>query len=474
MAFISSPRCQHRPASSKHRQPHIKDVSRFEERAERIPGHRRGAPACGTIACVIRRHRTGSPWGNPDFVKLWAGKTVSELGSGIGGMALPLVAVLTLHAGPAQLGLLGAFSAAPALLVGLPAGAWIDRVRRRPVLIAADLGRAAILVTVPLAAALSALQMAQVYLVAAAAGVLTLFFAIADRSYLPSLVAREDLVAGNSALGMGGSLAEIGGPALGGVLVGAIGAANAVLCDVASFLISASCLAGIRAREPEPSRGEGRRTGPDAASGGATVRAEIGEGLRLVLGDPVLRALAASVACFELFGTCIGSLYNLFVIRDLGLSPAVLGLLVSTGGIGALLGALLAGPLSRRLGLGRLVSVALLVTLPTGLLIPFAGGSHLLAVAMLLVSQVLGDIAIAIYLIGSASIGQMTIPEALLGRASAGMQVLTRAAGLIGALLAGTLGTAIGVRATLLVGVLGVAASASWLVLSPLPRLRNG
>jgi MFS family permease len=415
-----------------------------------------------------RRYRARGLWANPDFAKLWAGKTISELGSGIGGTALPLVAVITLHATPAQMGLLGAIGAAPALLVGLPAGVWVDRIRRRPVLIAADLGRAAILATVPLAAVLGVMHIAQLYLVAATAGMLTVFFSIADRSYLPALVAREDLIEGNGALGVGGSLAEIGGPSLGGVLVGAIGAANAVLCDVASFLISASCLGGIRAREPAPVRLEAR------GHPYATMRREIGEGLRLVFGDPVLRALAASAATFELFGSFIGTLYGLFVVRDLGLSPAVLGLLVGAGGGGALLGALLAGRLSRRLGLGRLVSVALLLTLPTGLLLPLAGGTPVVAVTMLLANQVLGDIAVAIYLIGATSIQQLTIPEALLGRASAGAQVLTRGAGMSGALLAGTLGTAIGVRATLLIGVLGVAASAGWLVASPVRRLLEG
>lgn len=401
-------------------------------------------------------------WRNADFRRLWAGKTISELGSGIGGTALPLTAVLVLSATPAQMGALAALGAAPVLLVGLPAGVWVDRLRRRPILIAADLGRALLLATVPLAAALGALHMVHLYVVAALTGALTVLFQVADQSFLPTVVAREALVDANSKLGISGSLAEIGGPSLGGVLVQVLSAPTAILCDVVSFVASALCIGGIRAPESPPIPAAERQD----------LREDIAEGLRVVLGNPMLRALAVSSATFTFFGTFIGALYNLFVIRELGLSPAVLGALIGAGGIGALMGAALIGPITRRLGIGPVVSSALLVAGPLGLLIPLAGGPKPLAATMLLANQLLADIAIAVYLIGEISLRQSLIPERYLGRANASMQVLSQSSAPVGALIAGALGGAIGIRPTLLIGVVGVAASSAWLLASPVRRLR--
>jgi len=246
-------------------------------------------------------------WRHPDFLKLWAGKTVAELGAGIGGTALPLVGVLALGATAAQMGLLAAVAEAPVLLVALPAGVWVDRLPRRPLMIAADLGRAALLATVPLAAALGVLHMAQLYLVAALAGVLTVLFGIADQSLLPVILPSERLLEGNSKLGISGSVAEIGGPSMGGLLVGAIGAPATVLCQALTYLASASSLALIRT--PELRRPPGDRHPLQ----------EIGDGLRVVFEQPVLRLLAAGSATFTVFGSFIGTLYSLFVVRELGL-----------------------------------------------------------------------------------------------------------------------------------------------------------
>ncbi len=411
----------------------------------------------------MRRPDRAGLWRNADFVRLWIGKTVSELGSGLGGTALPLTALLALSATPAQMGALAAIGTAPVLLVGLPAGAWVDRLRRRPILIAADLGRALVLASVPLAAALGALHMAQLYVVAGLVGSLTVFFQVADQSFLPSVVDREDLVEGNSKLGVSGSLAEIGGPSLGGVLVQAIGAPATILCDVASFLASAVCIGGITASDPPLVPTAERQQ----------IRQDIVEGLQLVLRQPMLRALAASSATFTFFGTFIGALYSLFVIRGLGLSPAVLGVLIGAGGIGALAGATLVGPITRRFGIGPMVSVALLIAGPIGLIIPFAGGPAPLAAGLLLVNQILGDVAISAYLIGQVSLRQSLIPTHYLGRANASMQVLTQGSAPIGALIAGALGGAIGIRPTLLIGVLGITASSGWLLASPVYRLRE-
>src|SRR5205823_6920973 len=235
------------------------------------------------------QYRTGL-WKNPDFVKLWLGQTVSHFGSGITGIALPLTAVLILAATPIQMGILGALDGVSVLVIGLVAGVWVDRVRRRPLLIATDLGRAFILGTIPLAALLGVLRIGQLYVVAALAGMLTVLFNVANPAFLPSLIPQESLVEGNSKLGMSDSLAEIGGPAVAGPLVQLISAPFALLFDALSFLFSACSLGLIRTPEPPPRAGEQRES----------LWSDLVEGLRIVLKNPLLRALAASAGIFSL------------------------------------------------------------------------------------------------------------------------------------------------------------------------------
>lgn len=271
-------------------------------------------------------------WRHPDFLKLWAGQTISLCGSQITLVALPLVAVLTLHASPAQMGLLRAFQTAPALLIGLFAGAWVDRVRRRPLLVGADLGRAALLGLIPLAAALGALRMPTLYAVGFAIGVLTLCFDVAYFSFLPSLVRRDQLVEGNSKLEVSFSVASIGGPGLAGALVQLVSAPLAILLDAASFLLSALALALIR-RDEAPAPRAGRRP----------IRREIGEGLRAVGGDPILLALAALPATINLVNGLTVTVSFLYLTGKLGFTPAVIGGVLTATGPGFLLGAILAG-----------------------------------------------------------------------------------------------------------------------------------
>jgi MFS family permease len=399
-------------------------------------------------------------WRSRAFVLYWAGQTVSQLGSGIGGTALPLTALLVLQATPVQMGLLTAMGAVPVLVLGLPAGVWVDRVRRRRILIAADLGRALLLASVPLAAALGSLRLGQLYLVAALVSLCTICFTIADESFLPSLVSREDLVKANSALGASDSLAEIGGSALGGVLVQAISAPRAVLIDALSFLSSAICLARMRVTEPAP---------PAVCR---HVWHELREGLRLVLGDPLLRALAGSSGTFYFFGSFFGALYGLYAVRVLGFSPALLGLTIAVGGIGALVGALWAPRLVRRAGLGPVLSGSLLLAGAIQLPVPLATGPFVCVVALLMAAQFCGDVAIAVYLINEVSLRQALVTDRLRGRANACMQYLTTGVAPLGALLAGALGETLGVRQTLLIAVLGIMGASSWLFTSPLRRLR--
>lgn len=395
-------------------------------------------------------------WKNSDFVKLWLGRAVSNFGSGITGIALPLTAVLVLAATPAQLGILGALDGVSVLVIGLLVGVWVDRVRRRPLLIATDLGRAFVLSTIPLAALFGVLGIGQLYIAAALAGMLTVIFNVASPSFVPSLIPQESLVEGNSKLGMSDSLAEIGGPAVAGPLVQLISAPFAILFDALSFLFSACCLGLIHTPEPPPIAQKQRKS----------LWYDLVEGLRLVLKNPLLRVLAGSAGIFNLFGNFVGTLYALYIIRQLGAPPIFLGFLVATGGASALVGALLAERVVRRFGLGMTVGLGLFMYGITGLLIPLAGGSVALALSLLFVSQLIGDASVSIYLIAELSLRQSLVQATMLGRTNAGMQFLSQGVAPVGALLAGILGGMIGLRLTILIGVLGVILAGAWLLLS--------
>ena len=408
----------------------------------------------------MQQNRTGL-WKSPDFVKLWLGQTVSYFGSGITGIALPLTAVLILAATPVQMGILGALDGVSVLVIGLLAGVWVDRVRRRPLLIATDLGRAFILSTIPLAALLGVLAIWQLYIVAALAGMLTVIFNVASSAYLPSLIPQELLVEGNSKLGMSDALAEIGGPAVAGPLVQLLSAPFAIVFDALSFLFSACCLGFIRMPEPHPTTLEQNKS----------IWSDLIEGLRLVLKNPLLRSLAASASIFSLFGNFVGALYALYVIRQIGAPPIFLGLLVAAGGLSALLGAIMAERVIHRFGLGKTVGIGLFMYGVTGLLIPLAGGSVTFALILLFLSQLLGDVSVSIYFISDISLRQSLVPSNLLGRTNASMQFLSQGVAPLGALLAGILGGMIGLRFTIFIGVLGVMLAGTLLLLSPVRKV---
>ncbi len=405
-------------------------------------------------------------WHSADFVKLWVGKTVSTFGSHISGTAMPLAALLLLGAGPAQMGILTALGAAPVLLVGLLAGVWVDRLPRRPILIAADLGRAALLLSIPLAFALHRLTLGQLYIVVLLAGVLTVFADVGAQAFLPSVVLSERLVEGNSKLGVGDSVAEIGGPSVAGLLVQWISAPFAIVFDALSFLVSAASLQLIRA--PIKASGE-----EEPRENSENMWREAAEGLRLILGHPVLRALAASLGTFEFFGYFIGTLYVLFAILTLHLPPAAVGTLVGLGGISALAGSLVAERVVRRFGIGRVLIGSLVCYGLLGALMPLAGGPQWVAYACMAAPQLLGDAFIAVHFIAQTSLRQSLIPDRLLGRATASMHVLERGVGPLGALVAGLLATFISPRLTIAIGVAGIVLAGGWLVFSPVRTVRD-
>jgi MFS family permease len=309
------------------------------------------------------RQRLDGLWRQPDFLKLWAGQTVSLFGSQVTTLALPLTAVLVLRATPVQMGILGAAQFLPYLLLTLFAGVWVDRRRRRPMLIVADLGRAGLVGLIPLLALLGWLRMDALYGIALLLGVLTVLFDLAYQSYLPALVQRTHLIEGNSKLQVSASVAEIGGPGLAGLLVQVITAQGAVLVDAGSFLVSVLSLTLIHKPEPAPVAPPTRQN----------VRRELAEGLRLTFGNRYLRALAGEAATSNGFGEAITTLFVLYAVRQLGIGPERLGLILATGSIGALVGSATAGTLGRRFGVGpTIVGSMLLACLPL-LVVPLAG-----------------------------------------------------------------------------------------------------
>ena len=408
------------------------------------------------------RWRFQGLWNDSNFTKLWSSHTISNIGNGITGIALPLTAILVLSASPVQIGILSALDGIAVLLFGLIAGVLVDRIRRRSILIVTDIGRALLLTSIPVAALSGMLHIAQLYVVAALVSILTVFFNAADVSFLPELVQPEKLVEANSKLGISDSLSEIIGPSLAGLLVQLVSAPLAIIFDVFSFLASAFFVAHITRAKPF-------HVLPNAQN---NLWHESIAGLGFIWKEPRLRAMAISAGLFNFTGMFIGTLYALYVVRNLHVAPAVYGVLIATGGVSTLIGAFFAERVIQRLGIGLTIGSSLFLYGLVGLLIPLAHGSVSIVVILLLTSQLIGDVAISIHLIAEVSLRQMLVPEHLMGRVNAGIQTLTRGAMPLSALLAGFLATSIGIRLTLLIGVVGVMVAGLWLLCSPVGNIR--
>jgi MFS family permease len=409
----------------------------------------------------MRPHLTGL-WRHPDFLKLWAGQTVSAFGSVVGGTALQFAAILSLHASPVDMALLGAANLAPAILTGLVAGAWIDRLRRRPLMIAADLGRAALLGTIPLAAVLGIFRIQQLFVVAFLTGLLALVFDVSYQSYLPTLVSRESLVEGNSKVSATGSISEVSGFGLAGWLVQLFSAPITILIDAASFVVSALSIWAIGATEPRPVPLGERQS----------LRVEISEGVRIVLGHPILRALAVSSAIQKVSHGMIGPLYLLYVNQELGFEPGVMGTIFGIGGITSLLGATFAARLTRRFGFGPVMIYTLIVASLSVMVVGLAHGVTLFSVVLLVVGQLFPDPAWTIYEINNVSIRQTVTSNRFLGRVNASTQFANLGMALVGTFFGGLVGQLIGVRITLVLGAGIVLVAAIWLAFTPVRKLK--
>ena len=403
---------------------------------------------------------TRSLWRHADFMKLWGAETASQLGTQVSLLALPLLAISVLHATTFQVGALAAVETAPFLLVGLPAGAIVDRLRRRPVLIAGDLGRAALLLSIPIAHHFDQLTMAQLYVVGFLTGVLTVFFDVAYQSYLPALVERDQLVDGNGKLEISRSGAQIAGPGIGGVLIEWLTAPVAVFVDAVSFAASGLAIGAIRRDEPRIER----------PAEHTPLRTEIVEGLRYVLGHPLLRSIAGSTATFNLFGSMMGAVLVVYMVRVLEFRPGVIGLILTVGNLGFLLGALLAAPAAKRFGLGPTIVAS--SALGAGeLLVPLATGRA--AAAYIIAAMVVIGIGVPVYNINQVSLRQAITPDRLQGRMNATMRFMVWGTMPIGALVGGALGSAIGLRPTLWVAAIGVSLAFLWVFFSPVRSLRD-
>jgi len=406
----------------------------------------------GTQSTTLWRHR--------NFMLLWSGQTVSEMGSAVTQLALPLTAVVVLKASTFQVGLLMSAATAAFALIALPAGAIVDRRAKKSLMIWCDAARMVIIGSVPLAAALGVLTMGQLYAVAITAGVCTVFFDVSYQSYLPVLVNAEHLIDGNGKLGATQAFAQVTGPGLGGGLVGLVGAAGAMTADAISYLVSVVTLAAITTREIKPRR--------DAQK---SLRKEIAEGLTFVLRHPILRKIVACTGTANLFGGMAVALEIIFLVRVLHVRPAGTGLLIAVASLGGVVGGVLSVRLTRAIGSARIIWFSMLVFGLPQLLVPLAEPGW--RVAAFVVGMTAFAFAAVLYNVAQLSYRQAICPPELLGRMNAAVRWVVWGTLPLGGLLGGTLGAALGVRTTLWIAFAGSWAAGFWVFFSPLRRMRD-
>jgi MFS family permease len=407
------------------------------------------------------KRRTGGLFWLRDFRLLWIGQTTSKLGSSVTSVALPLVAVATLDASTFQVALLSAAAWLPWLLIGLPVGAWVDRLPRRPVMLACDLAALLLFLSVPVAAWLGRLTYGHLLAIALGAGTASVFFQTAYQVYLPSLLNRDEVAEGNAKVQATEAAAQVGGPGVAGLITQFAGAVNALLVDVASFLASALCLLSIRFRESRPKRGRQD----------SSLRQDIGEGIRFVTRDPYLRVLTVFGAVSNIGLIGYQAILVVFLVREVGVSPGVVGGLTATTSLGALLGASSATAVARRFGSARSLVAAELGVAPFGLLIPLTTPGAGLALMVAGGFVIAAGVAVGNVLKGSFR--QTYTPHGLLGRVTVSMQLVNYGTIPLGALLGGALGTALGVRPAMWIIMSGLALTGLILLVGPLHEHRE-
>jgi len=406
---------------------------------------------------------SGSAGGDRDFRLYWIGLAINSLGSQVSLLALPLIAVVLLNADANQMGILTAVGYVPFILVGLQAGVWVDRMRRRPLLIWSNLLSAGLLLTIPLAAVLDYLRIEHLYVLALLIGGIHVVSDVAEQSFLPSLVERSRLQAANARLSGSDSVAQIIGPSVAGVLIQVLTAPIAILLDAVSFVVSALLLSGMRTAEPPPLPDEERRN----------TRGLIMEGLRHVTSHRLLRPIFSCGAMHNFSRRMIEALFILYAVDQLGFDPIALGIVFAAGGPASLLGAVIAVPLARRIGLGPTIAWMQVLTGIACLAAPLASGPEWMTIGLLALGQALLGIARPVFNIAQLSLRQAITPERLQGRVNATMRFIMWGVTPFGALAGGLLGASIGLRQTLFVAAIGVLAAAIWIVRSPVIALRE-
>lgn len=400
-------------------------------------------------------------WRHRDFLLLWLGQSVSRLGDQFTGLAIPVIAVFVLGAGPLENGLLGFSVTLPFLLFGLLVGVWVDRRQRRSVLILSDLGRGLMIAAIAVLGIAGLLQMAYLYVFSFFIGVLTVFFDVAYQAYLPALVERSQLVDANSKLETSSSIAGTGGPAVAGAIIELFTAPIAMLFDAASFFFSAATLMAIRKREPAPQSSERR-----------SILSDIREGLHVVFGEPRLRFIAACTAWSNFFSSVIFSaLLILYLKNALGFTPFTLGLMFTVGSAGGIVGAATSNRIAKRIGVGpSIIAGAILFSLPM-LPLPFVSGPLALpAIGAMFFVSLIGSL---LYNINQVSFRQAIVPIRLQGRLNATMRTIVWGTLPLGAITGGVLGDVIGVREGIIVGLVGGAFSSLWVLFSPVRHIRE-
>jgi MFS family permease len=406
-----------------------------------------------------------SLWRHRNFMSLWIGQSISEVGSSVTMVALPLVAVVLLHASTFQVGLLSAAGTASFLLVALPAGLVVDRVAKRRLMLSCDIARTLIIGSVAVAAAFHVLTMGQLFAVALLSGLATVFFDVAYQSYVPALIDRDQLHEGNGKLGGSQAFAGVVGPGLGGALFGLV-KAGAMAADAISYAVSTVSLLLIRASEAKPGP-----AGPRPERGG--FRQELFAGLRFVAGQPVLRKIAACTGTANLFGSMAGALEIIFLVRVVHVRPAEVGLLFAVGSVGGVIGGVLAGRLSKWIGTARIIWFSMLVFGAVPVVMPLtAPGARLLLFPVAAFGL---SFTALVYNIAQLSYRQLITPPELLGRMNAAIRWIVWGTLPLGGVIGGVLGSAsvLGIRPTLWVSVLGQWAAGFWVLFSPLRKMRD-
>jgi MFS family permease len=433
----------------------------IEQAAEQAAEAHQAAAAAKAEAPPGEAGKRDSLWRHRDFMLLWGGQTVSEMGSSVTQLALPLTAVVLLKASTFEVGLLTSAATLAFALIALPAGAIVDRHTKRGIMLACDVARVLIIGSVPLAWALGVLTLWQLYVVALTAGVATVFFDVSYQSYLPVLLKPENLMDGNGKLGATQAFAQFTGPGLGGGLVGAVGAATAMWADAVSYVVSVASLFGIRTREQRV------ETPPEHRN----LRAEIAEGLKFVVKHPILRKIVACTGTSNLFSAMSTAIEIVFLIRVLHVHPAYTGLLFALSAIGGIAGGVFAGRLARRIGSARIIWFSILV---------FGLPQFLPALAEPGWSVVLFPIGYAslffcavVYNVAQVSYRQAVTPPQLMGRMNAAVRWIVWGTMPLGAIIGGALGSTIGIRPTLWIGFIGSWAAGFWVYFSPLRKMRD-